>query len=156
MSMKLRVTGGKEIQETLALLARTTAKNVQRRGMAQALEPVASAARALAPIDSGDLEASIGIAPRAYRARPRPDGVGVMYVGPTWPQGAHAHLVEFGTGPRFHKSGRYVGAMPPDPFLRPAWDANKAQVLERLADAIRAEIAKTVGRRVKRAMKAVR
>jgi len=75
----------------------------------------------------------------------------VMFVGSTAP---HAHLVEFGTGPRYQANGKYVGIMTPDPFLRPAWDANKDEVLANLATAIREEIEKALDRRVSRAIKA--
>ena len=37
---------------------------------------------------------------------------------------ALASLEEYGTPERFHKSGKSVGAHPPAPFLRPAWDRN--------------------------------
>lgn len=71
--------------------------------------------------------------------------------------GAHgrvSHLVEFGTGPRYHKSGKFVGVMPPQPFMRPAWDENKNAVLDSLAASLRDEIAKTVARANKKAAKA--
>jgi HK97 gp10 family phage protein len=40
----------------------------------------------------------------------------------------HAHLVEYGTTERFHKSGKSVGAAKQQPFFRPAWDESKGQV----------------------------
>lgn len=49
----------------------------------------------------------------------------------------HAILVEFGTGPRFHESGKYVGEMPAQPFMRPAFDATAADVLRRFAVALK-------------------
>jgi hypothetical protein len=41
--------------------------------------------------------------------------------------------------------------MTPDPFLRPAWDMHKDEVLANLAQAIKEEIAKAINRRVKKA-----
>lgn len=32
---------------------------------------------------------------------------------------SHAHLIEYGTGPRHQKNGRYTGAVAPRPFMRP-------------------------------------
>jgi len=40
----------------------------------------------------------------------------------------HAHLVEFGTRERFHKSGKSVGAANGYPFFRFTWDSTKGQV----------------------------
>jgi len=44
----------------------------------------------------------------------------------------HGHLVEYGSVPRYHKSGKYVGIMPKKPFLRPAWDETKFSVLTKV------------------------
>ncbi len=48
----------------------------------------------------------------------------------------HGHLVEFGTGERFHKDGTPTGAMPAAPFLLPAWRLNRARVERRIKRAI--------------------
>lgn len=69
-----------------------------------------------------------------------------VYVGPTVP---HAHLIEFGHRLRKRdKRGnlRTVGFVGPRPFLRPAWDANKARIIGR----IRPELAKAIDRAAKR------
>ena len=43
------------------------------------------------------------------------------------------HLVEYGTAPRYHKkTGKFVGAMPAKPFMRPAVDANRWNVIARV------------------------
>ena len=74
-----------------------------------------------------------------------------MFVGSTEPQ---AHLIEFGTGPRFHKKGRFTGAVAPQPMLQPAWDANKRKILDNLPKRMWEEIEKTQQRAAKRAAKA--
>jgi HK97 gp10 family phage protein len=48
----------------------------------------------------------------------------------------HDHLIEFGTKPRYTKSGKFTGIMPAHPFFRPAIDANKQAVLTQVADDI--------------------
>jgi HK97 gp10 family phage protein len=68
--------------------------------------------------------------------------------------GRHAHLVEFGTGPRYHKGGKFVGAMPAEPFLRPAFDAQAGPTVDRLKPILAAEIDKAVTRRAARLAKA--
>jgi hypothetical protein len=63
-------------------------------------------------------------------------------------------LFEFGTVPRFHKSGHYTGQMTARPSLRPAWEHNRARVTGDLAPFIwkhialiaRKRFAKTVAR----------
>lgn len=153
MVASLKVEGFKELDALLQSIPRHlngTSSGVNA-GMRKALKPVADAARAYAP---GGLDDSIKVAMSIKSSQLRDSlvkpgkGKRVMWVGSTAP---HAHLVEFGTGPRFHKSGRYVGFMSPDPFMRAAWDTNKQEVLARLSDSIRDEIARAIGKRVKKA-----
>lgn len=154
MSSSLKVSGFKELDELLASMPRQLAGAGVTAGLRRALQPVAAAARAYAP---GSLDGRIRIAPtikasqRSQSLEQPGSGRKVMYVGATAP---HAHLVEFGTGPRYQANGKYVGIMPPDPFMRPAWDANKDQVLATLAQAVREEIGKALARRSARAIKA--
>lgn len=156
MSVKFRLDGAKELDKVLQSLAATTARGVTRRALTRALEPVAEAARGMAPKDTGKLAENIGVSSKLTKSQAREArgttsrDVQTLYVGPQW---ASAHLVEFGTGPRHHKSGKFVGVMPPQPFMRPAWDQNRQQVLDTLTDEIRAEIEKTLARVAKRAAK---
>lgn len=53
-----------------------------------------------------------------------------------------AHLLEWGTGPRYHKSGRYVGAASPQPALTPAWELHSRQMPEELGRRIWEQIEK--------------
>ncbi|XQZ45688.1 HK97 gp10 family phage protein [Paracoccus yeei] len=79
----------------------------------------------------------------------------IMYVGPG-ERAFHAHLVEFGTAP--HKNaGLFAGSQhpgtAPQPFARPAWDANKDEALQIIATELRAQIDKAVARQAKRRAK---
>ena len=154
MAASMKMFGFKEMDALLQAIPRQLAGQGVSSGMRRALQPVAAAARSYAP---GSLSERIRIAPtikagqQAQSLEKPGRGRKVMYVGSTAP---HGHLVEFGTGPRYHANGKYVGIMPPDPFLRPAWDANKDEVLANLATAIRDEIAKALERRTSRAIKA--
>ncbi len=151
MSASLKISGFREIDALLQSIPRQLAGQGVAAGLRRALQPVAAAARSYAP---GSLDTRIRVAPTikagqmAQSLEKAGKGRRVMYVGSTAP---HAHLVEFGTGPRYQKSGRYTGIMTPDPFLRPAWDAHKDEVLATLATAIREEIEKALGRRLSRA-----
>ena len=152
MTASMKISGFREIDALLQSMPRQIASQGVTSGLRRALQPVATAARAYAP---GSLSERIRIAP-TIKAGQQPQSLAkpgkgrrVMYVGATAP---HAHLVEFGTGPRYHKGGKFVGIMPPDPFLRPAWDANKDEVLANLAETIREAIKGSLGRRLESAM----
>lgn len=157
MAVKLEFKGGREMERALAELPRSTAKAVVRRVLKKTLAPVADAADAY----SEHFQIAVGtrLSPR-QRGLARSDFAGhvvTMYVGPVQEDGSHAphaHLVEFGTGPRHHKSGKFTGIMPPDPFLRPAWDAFSPTLLPELGRLMWEEIEKTVARRAARAAKA--
>lgn len=63
-----------------------------------------------------------------------------LYVGTTWPTGAHGHLQEFGTA---HHAAQ--------PFMRPAWDRNRMNVLATISDDAWSELAKAARRLARRA-----
>lgn len=79
-----------------------------------------------------------------------------LYLGPDLSQGkgSHAHLIEFGTGPRYHDdTGKFVGEVAPDPFLRPAFDAEAKPTMDRLGKILGAEIEKSAKRAARRMAK---
>lgn len=87
---------------------------------------VIATAKALAPVDSGDLRDSIGFITSkddkykstvliGTRRNYYNHYLGVMY--------------EFGTAPRIQKNGRYTGSIEPRPFMRPALDKNKQSIV---------------------------
>jgi HK97 gp10 family phage protein len=136
--------GARELENALRQLPTSVAKATLRGVLVKAGEPVVHAARALAPVDRGDLAASIGIRSiltrrqrRARRAGGR-GGAADVFIGPSFPMGAHGHLIEFGTV-----------KMRARPFLRPAWDANKRHVLE----TVRAELWKALATAARRLAK---
>lgn len=160
---KIRVEGFRELEAALLALPRSTSRSVVRRGLKAALAPVEAAARAAAPRDRGQLADSIAISTKLTKSQAKEAralfargslsrNAMIMHVGASGLP--HAHLMEFGTGPRYHKSGKYVGQVSPQPFMRPAWDANRNKVLEILSDSIRVEIDKTVARIARRAARA--
>ncbi|WP_088346305.1 MULTISPECIES: HK97-gp10 family putative phage morphogenesis protein [Rhodomicrobium] len=143
MSITIRIEGLKEVQAALRDLPKSTGKNIMRRVLIARAEPVAEAARALVPVDKGNLLASINVSTRLTRRqrglhrKPHRDDVEV-HVGP----GANpaGHFQEFGTSRH-----------PAQPFMRPAWDRTKAGVIEGLKEDLWAEIEKVLERRARRA-----
>ncbi|NBE05932.1 HK97-gp10 family putative phage morphogenesis protein [Paragemmobacter ruber] len=158
MTIKMRVEGLRELDDALKSLSTRTAKTTAERAMRKALRPVADAAKAAAPRsdDGKHMADTITVAkvlkPSQRDGAERPtDFRRIMYVGAESP---HAHLIEFGTVERFHKSGKSTGAMPAHPFMRPAWDGNVQAVLASLTEHLRREIDRAVARAARRAAKA--
>ena len=135
------ITGGPALAK--ALMALGSARDIQRvvtRAEKAAMAPVAAAAKRNAPRASGGMADSIdvrsvssGMAKR-MGAQFRPTAVG--------PDRDHFHALfaEFGT--KHHAA---------QPFLRPAWDENKAQVLVDHQTARAREIEKRARRLSKKA-----
>ena len=156
MNVKFEMKGFRDIEDALGELPKSTAKGVARRSMKKELQPVAAMANALWPGSSDDvfrITSRIARGQMGASLMERGPSIVNMFVGaPGGRTGTpEAHLIEFGTGPRYHKSGKYVGAVSPNPMLQPAWDANKHQLLEGLGARLWDEIEKTMARRAKRA-----
>lgn len=158
--MKVAIKGGLELQAALRALGnQVTARNVGRRGLRQAAEPIVQQAKALAPDDpvtgSGKfLVESIKQAPGKSRDKDqlwvrvgidasvdpakyvnRKRGGGGSYRDPG--VAGVATIMEFGA------PGANIA---PRPFMRPAWEANKAATPQRIADGVRDEVEKAAAR----------
>lgn len=149
MSITVKVEGFRELGTALKQLPNATSKNVMRRVLREAGEPIAEAARGLAPVDEGHLRDSIGVSTvlsgrqRKLRRKTRNKDDVEMFVGAgPLPQ---AHLQEFGTENH-----------PPHPFMRPAWDQHKNEALDIIKASLGDEIDKAVARLAKKAAKAKR
>ena len=136
MEVKVRVLGLSQLEQGLSELPRATGKNVLRRVLRQRGELIAERARNLAPVDEGELKDSIAVSTklsRSQRRKRRKKATVEMFVGP----GTHPQAItqEFGTW--FH---------PPQPFMRPAWAAEKGRILEDLSGDLWTEIDKAAQR----------
>ncbi len=179
----VKVEGLRELEKSLQKFTSATGKAVLRRTLRRAAIPIRDAARSYAPYDQGNLEASINATTRkpkghdvgknAFRkaikdGKGRAEAVSAMrdarrigdpnnafaeaFVVATDPA---AILVEFGTGERVQKStGRNVGKMEPDPFMRPAFDTKAPVAAAMIRDTLRDEISKTAARLRARAARA--
>lgn len=151
MKVEFEVEGLRETDDALSALPKATSKAVVRRALAKELQPIADMANGFWP---GADDSAFGVSERLKRGQPATDfGLNAitMYVGSTR-SAPHAHLLEWGTEPRYHESGKYVGAVPPTPMLTPSWDAHKDKILKGLAATLRAEIEATMARRAKRGL----
>lgn len=160
---KVKIEGLRELEESLKQLTKATGRATMRRALIKAAQPIVDHARRLAPVDTGHLKTNIIASARirntvghaeysqtlrsggskaeavtALRSARRAANGGNTFaeigVGPAVPT-PYAHLVEFGTV-----------KMPAQPFLRPAWDAEKDGALHTIADNLRIEIDKSATR----------
>lgn len=135
----VHIDGLREVELALKELPKATAKNILRRIARERLETVAEYARAHVPVDDADTKNSITVSTKLTRRQrglfksEGRDDVNV-FMGPgNMPQ---AHMTEFGT-----RKDRA------QPFMRPAWDNNKASLYENIREDIWREIEKAVARR---------
>jgi HK97 gp10 family phage protein len=132
-----------EIDKMLAQLPKSMSKTVMRKALKKSAKPIKQAAESAAPEDDGVLKESFEISPKRAGSRPRSKNGVYIFVGSTAP---HAWLVEHGSGPRAHESGKSTGQMPANPFFRNAWDANKNESLKILTKEIEVELLKAAKR----------
>jgi HK97 gp10 family phage protein len=147
MKASVKLEGFAELEAELERLGKaTTQKASLRRAARKALEPVAAAAERMAPRLTGALQLSIGVGTRLtkrqaklHRKIVRDDRAAVeVFVGAGGL--AQATQMEFGN----FKDG-------PQPFMRPAWDAEAMPTLDRLKAEIWADIQKTLARQARKA-----
>lgn len=148
--MIMKISGIEEVNAALAELPQQVSKATVKKALVEAGEPMAEIARGHAARRTGKLARAIGVfkttakSQKQSRVKVTKD-VADAYVGVGYRRGSagyapHAHLVEYGTGPRFQKSGRFVGQMPAQPFMRPAYDTDKAAFIGRISAAILKQI----------------
>lgn len=148
MAVTVKIEGLKELDDALGELPKATGKNVLRRVLRKAAEPMAEQMRASAPVaeeNGGQLRDSIGVGTRLSRNQGRlhrkmfkDDRASVeMFVGAgAVPQ---AHLEEFGGATNA-----------PRPYARPAWDANKDKMLAGIKSDLWAEIERAAARHARK------
>lgn len=138
--LRMKFEGFAEVEAALRELGDNAAiKRAIKSALLHAAEPTARMARSMAPRKSGRLAEGVDVSTTLSRrqksgkgghvaARGRFDPFAVfVYIG-AHPMGP-AVLAEFGTQQRHWKNGKSTGAMPAHPFMRPAWEANKFQIL---------------------------
>jgi HK97 gp10 family phage protein len=156
-SFKFQLSGQRELEEAFKQLPASVGKGVIRTLLRNAAKPIVADANANAPVDpnrrkgkplKGSVRALSTLDAR-QRARRVKAGDVEVFVGPVGQP--EAHLIEYGTAPRFHKSGKYVGQVTANPFMRRAWDANKERAAKIIQEGVWDALKKAAARLAKRA-----
>lgn len=159
VSVKMKLVG---LQDTIAAmnelpfrLATSTLDRVLKQVAQPVLEDAASRVHRLTGRTAAKIKIAKSVSRRQRGSEPVKDGpwVRVIYIGAT--PGRVAHLLEFGTHQRItHGGGRRRkgmkparrGAARPFPFMRPAWDSGKDQMLADFARILGIEVERTAAR----------
>ena len=126
MKMRVEVKGIKELEKELDRVAQEMRDSLNM-GTVDAAEATASTIRRHAP---GKISEAVATKPLPRKSN-YPE---VTMVGVDFFKAPHSHLVEFGTGPRYHASGKYVGQMPADPFFRRSIDEARGTIKNTIRD----------------------
>ena len=123
MSVSVKLEGFKEFDKFLKELPEQPLRRATRGALKASAKPIVKAAKdnLKAHKHTGKLRKSI-----KSQSLKKGRGAVVVVVGPT-KDAPHAHLVEFGTGPRQTKDGKSTGQMPAIGFLRRATDTRKRE-----------------------------
>lgn len=172
MAIRVQVSGLRELDKSLGELTKGQAKGVLKRVLLKAGQPIADAAQALAPRDTGKLGDSIKVSTKVENKAGKKEFAEAMKAG----LGADAALgalrsarreakgeASFAVaevGPQKPKTKRdgikmwvqEVGSktQPGKPYMRPAWDSEQNRALGIIKDELGDEIKKTVARAAKR------
>lgn len=158
--LMLEIKGARELEAALNALGQDRLiKSTNRRALLNAAKPAVATARRLAPKKSGRMSEKIDVSSTLSRRQRRGGGyrrdpnVAHVFMGAA-PRGP-AVLAEFGTGPRYQKRSRkFVGAMPAQPFMRPAWEQHKTKILDDYTSELWIQIEKSAKRLARRQAKA--
>jgi HK97 gp10 family phage protein len=172
--MKIKIEGLRELDKALGELSKSQAKSTLRRTLKNAAQPIADAAEAKAPKQTGKLSKSIGVTTKA----PANYEVGKIAYSQTMKDGGDsksavaamrsarkanpATFSQVFIAPGATRGNRLKQALfqefgtvnhPPQPYMRPAWEGGKMGALDTIAESLAAEIEKTRKRVAVRAAK---
>ena len=140
MSETFKLEGLRELEAALRQMPQATARRVGVRVLREGAEPIARAARRLAPVGEGDLVESIDVGTNLAPSQRGDKGAVApleVHVGPG--QQPQAITQEFGT----YKE-------PAQPFMTPAWEAERMNALDIVGTGLGIEVEKTAARLAKK------
>ena len=131
MDVSVQITGFKEIDNVLRMLPKEMNHRVLQNANTDAAQVLVRHAQSLAPVRSGALEKSIGVVKPTLK---NVGEVGEVIAGARRKgiyRGYHAHLIEYGKRNRGNN-----GRTTPKPFMKPAFDAQKNVMFNRINEYI--------------------
>lgn len=139
--MGMKIEGFRELEAKLAALAaietRSKTRKVVQQGVLEAVQPMVKSAKTKAPRgNTGRLQDGIKASNRAPRgAKAGRAGAKQVraFVSSTDQKTA---WIEYGTKERHHASGKSVGHIERQPFMRPAYDETKEEILKSLGTVV--------------------
>lgn len=167
MKISVKVSGLKELDKALAELPKAAAKSTLLRVAKKAAQPIADAAEALAPVDTGELKGSIIVTARAKNTVGNAEYSAIMRAGGSRSDARAAKIAATRADPGKSFAVVYVGPskakkkkdaikrivqefgsvnMQANPYMRPAWDAHKDQALNIIRRELGNEIIATAKR----------
>lgn len=161
VSPTMKLHGARELEKALRELPRRTGKAAMRRALKKVAQPIEDdaklhAAQAKPELGAHGISISTRLSRRQKRGRRSDRNTTYMYIGAHSARRGLAHLFEFGTRFRRHKSGKGTGRMLPKPFMRPAWDRHKGTLVATLGRAVWLEVEKSAKRLARRQATAAR
>lgn len=160
-TVRMVISGGDDLATALRELgdftSKATARNRLAAGMIKASAPMVQAANALAAHDDVGGDQIQFVASKTLSGTQRKKAAKVntsttvkTYVGEQ--AGSSIGLLnEFGTVERTHKDGKSVGAVPPHPAMRPAFESTAASVIAAIVPVVRAELKAATDRAARKA-----
>lgn len=139
MALKFKIEGMEELKAEMNRLLGEM-REATGDGVEACAESLAEIVRNNTPVGkTGNLKRAVGTKklPNKWGYPP------TTLVGVDYKIAPYQHLVEFGAGPRYHKSGKSVGAMPASGFFRRSID----QAAGRIENIIRSHAKKPIERR---------
>lgn len=141
------IEGAPQVQTVLENLPDALAKRIVQKALIATAKPIAKRAKSLAAarIQGGGSDVVSKIKVRGQRNARRAQIMALIEAG-----GPLAHLLEFGTAPRYQKSGKYVGQGPALRFMTDAFNEMKgiqhAALAQELATQIEREVRRLAAR----------
>lgn len=134
----VRLIGLNKVYEQMeAVINRTTAPEVKRIYMGAALV-LRDEARDLAPLLKKATKGHVpGLLKKAIFAAYGDPSKASVIVGVNYKIAPHAHMIEFGTGPRTDSKGHNRGSVPAQPFMRPALTASRTKCVAIITEGLR-------------------
>lgn len=143
--MATKIEGFAELDKALGQLPKATAKNVLRRTLKKAAQPIDDAASEAAPVNTGKLQTSVVTGTQLTRSQRR----GAFLTTSNYYAEIHVGT-SLGRG-MFQEFGTFKDS--PQPWFRPAWEANKDRALNIIKVELGGEIEKAAKRYAKKLAK---